>query len=128
MHKIMIDWEDIDLSELLKGTGVDLNFDEDDDDGPRNIGEMLIDKYLEREHNFHILNTNFNLSNQRCRKIARIPGIERFTPLSRYKAMVNIAKLFDVNEVKEQVKVVINNFFYNNKLGQQDDGGELEGV
>ena len=117
MHKIMIDWEDIDLTELLRGE----NFEEFDEDEPRNIGEMLIDKYLEREHNFHILNTNFNLSRPRCRKIARIPGIERFTPLSRYKAIVNIAKLFDVNEVKEQVKIVINNFFFYNRLGQQEE-------
>jgi len=123
MHKIMIDWEDIDLTELLRG-----DFEEFDEDEPRNIGEMLIDKYLEREHNFHILNTNFNLSRPRCRKIARIPGIERFTPLSRYKAMVNIAKLFDVNEVKEQVKVVINNFFFYNRLGQQEEEEQAEGV
>lgn len=123
MHKIMIDWEDIDLTELLRG-----DFEEFDEDEPRNIGEMLIDKYLEREHNFHILNTNFNLSRSRCRKIARIPGIERFTPLSRYKAMVNIAKLFDVNEVKEQVKVCINNFFFYNRLGQQEEEEQAEGV
>lgn len=123
--KIMIDWEDIDLTELLKGGDFGGDFDEEE---PRNIGEMLIDKYLEREHNFHILNTNFNLSKPRCRKIARIPGIERFTPLSRYKAMVNIAKLFDVNEVKEQVKVVINNFFFYNRLGRQEEEETGEGV
>lgn len=122
--KIMIDWEDVDLTEILKEAHG--NF-EDEDGRPRSVGEMLIDKYLECEPNFHILNTNFNLSAYRCRRIADVPGIERFTPLSRYRAMVNIGKLFDVDATKRLVLATVNKFFYSKRLQlnrrQPKDGG-----
>lgn len=121
--KIVIDWEDIDIKEILQHPQMD-EFDEE----PMSVGEMLINKYLEQDHHFHILNTNFNLNGYLCRRIANVAGVERFTPLSRYKAMVNIAKLFEVDVVKRGIKSEINKYFYNKRLARKQEEKPEEGV
>lgn len=122
--KVMIEWEDIDLKELFDRS----NEMDDFEEPPSSLWDLVLEKYLEQDYHFLILHTNFNLSRNRCLKISRVPGVERLSPLSRYKAMINIAKLYDPDSVKGEIRTLINKFFYRNELEQDSEPDVEEGV
>lgn len=61
---------------------------------------------LESNHNITdyydlwVMDVNFKLTEQLCEQIAHFDGIEVFNPVSPYKAVVGIGKLFHPTEVK----------------------------
>lgn len=66
---------------------------------------------------FHMMNTNFRISRDCLHRISEVDGVESIEPFSDYKLRIGIAELFDVEKVKENIRVAI---FEENKLSTLD--------
>lgn len=125
--KNIIEWEDINLKEMLG----EMHQGEDDDfmDGPPvSMADMLLHKYMEQDHNFHILHTNFSLSKRLLMTLSLVDGVERLTPLSRYRAMFYIGRLFEVDRVKGLIRGRINKWFRDKELRRNQEEEKTDGV
>jgi len=125
--KIIIEWEDINIRDLLQDLEHPHSLEDDIDEG-MTIADYLISKYVEQESYMYILHTNFNLSKNRLMKLAAVDGVERLTPLSRYRAIFYMGKLFDVDDIKTTIRDRINKFFYSNTLREEEGESVEEGV
>lgn len=67
----------------------------------------------------HMMNANFNLSPGICRVIADTVGVDRFSPISRYRGIVVFGTLFDIDSVKNEINKNISNFFNRKDLGDK---------
>lgn len=120
MIKEIVDWEELNLDEIF-GQDVDI-----EDENP-SFHSMFLAKYANKAFKFYVINTNFNLSAIVLRKIANVPGVERLIPITRYRALVNFAKLFQVEEVQKDINKEISKLFYPKDLRKKaaekkDDG------
>lgn len=118
MSKQIIDWEELNLEDILEQKR------EDDDFSPSDF----ISKYNDKVFKYYVLNTNFNLSAGVLRKIADVPGVERIIPISRYRALVNFGKLFTHEDVQKQISKEVSKLFYPKNLRKKSDVEKPEGV
>lgn len=58
-------------------------------------------------YNFHMMHTNFNLSEPIQNTIQNIDGVEGLDIFSRYRARLAFGKLFDENDVQESIEAVL---------------------
>lgn len=82
------------------------------DDGPDGVGVRLVvptagglmplSAYsnFSSNFNFWMMHTNFNLSRKVSHAIEKVPGVETFDLVSRYRARVGFARCFDPVQVK----------------------------
>jgi CRISPR/Cas system-associated exonuclease Cas4 (RecB family) len=62
-----------------------------------------------REFQVWIADTNFGLTNKQVKLASRINGVEIFKPITRYKFLVAVGKLFDFSEVRVDIEYLLLN-------------------
>lgn len=77
--------------------------------GPLLVGPMGVIPINENNapskvYNFHMMYTNFNLSDQVVKKIEECSGVETLDVFTRYRARIGIGKVFDAEKVKKRIK------------------------
>lgn len=120
MSKQIIDWEELNLEDIFS----EIHDDEDQE----NFQVNLLARYSDKTFKYYVLNTNFNLSALILRKIANVPGVERLIPITRYRALVNFAKLFSIEEVQKNINKEITKLFYPKALRKKNGDKPLDGV
>lgn len=118
MSKEIIDWEELNLEEILQP-----HPNEEDD-----FQSGFISRYNDKVFKYYVLNTNFNLSAKILREIADVPGVERIIPISRYRALVNFGKLFTPEEVQKLINKEVSKLFYPKELRKKVSKKSEEGV
>lgn len=58
-------------------------------------------------YNFWICNTNFNITNGIVDSVQYVEGVETLELVSRYKMRVGIGELFDEDDVKDNIEMVM---------------------
>lgn len=72
--------------------------------GPNGIIPLHEHNIPSRLHNFWMAHTNFDLRADGCvAKIVGTPGVETFTPFTRYRFRISVGRLFEQDEVKQGV-------------------------
>ena len=97
-----IEWEELEIHEVEYGN----------DDVPHPGVTLKIDPHF-------MMNANFNLSPGICRVIADTIGVDRFSPISRYRGIAVFGSLFDIESVKQDINKNISNFFNRKNLGDK---------
>jgi hypothetical protein len=123
--KVNIDWEEVNLEELLPAP------DELDFETPLSPTQLFLQKYPDKGI-FYILHLNRSFSEVLLKRLARIEGVERLIPLSRYRAIFNFGQLFkDASNdrdhfhlVKRDVLKCIDKFFYPEKYQEVTENVE----
>lgn len=80
--------------------------DESNQDGSPFFFFPAIRKHLEAKYNFWEADINFDLTVELATNIAQVKGVESLDPFSRYKFRVGIGKLFDEDDVKQEISRV----------------------
>ena len=115
--KVKIEWETVDVMEMFEEMKGGEEFIE-----MTNPTQIFLERYPDKGI-FHVLHCNRSLSKVLLQKMSMVDGVERLIPLSRYRAVINIGKLFsetndDIYSVKNSLKRIIDQWFYPEKYQQ----------
>lgn len=116
--KKRIDWEEIEIKELFE---VFQPSDEFPEGKEHSMLEEIISRYIEKGTILRVLHTNFNLSLHLLKRISEIEGVETLVPIGRYRAIINFGRLFEIEEIKRNVKAELNKSLYPKKLRKEDE-------
>lgn len=62
-----------------------------------------------REFQVWVGDTNMPITKKDAKNVCRVPGVEMFKPIGRYKFIVAVGKLFDFSEVRIDIEYVLCN-------------------
>ncbi len=101
------------MSRQIEFSEIDLGsmFSPHSEEGGESFFQTFIEQYANKAFRYYVIETNFNLSARRLRTISNVDGVERLIPVSRYRAIVNFGSLFDVDQVKKEIRVQLSNLF-----------------
>jgi hypothetical protein len=135
--KNRIEWEEINISELLQSMmredeedeNMDMEYKDSYDKQPDNpIFHIARIGFIKKDALVRIMHTNFNITRRMLHSLESVDGIDGIYVVDRYKAIISFGKLFDPDEVKIGIKRAVDKCLYSLELPPTESHPTTSGV